>query len=402
MFCTSCGQQLPDDAKFCVNCGTPQEAVSVTETHQNQTENQDDMNSCVPAMCPKCNAHMNVYTFFQVARCGNCGTECFVQDAINALTGRSNNQVGNATSYVSGINTDSLLQSVEIMLGNSDFSGAMLICNTILNSDPTNGKVYLYMLMSDLHCRNRNELAIASQTKPFDGNQYYIKAMQYGRPELKNELQSYRNRAYTRNAAHFMNPTVGAEISFGHDPIGQSVIWKILRIQNNMLFIISRDNICEMPYHEPGGSITWADCTLRKWLNNGFINEFFTTVEQARILPCKNRNDNNDKIPSFVFGNRTCFNTPGGVPTTDKVFLLSIDEAEFLFANNQERSNGSYWWLRSPGETSGDAATVGDDGDIGPGNLGGYFVYGSSGVRPAMWIKLEQSIFFTTIRLRAI
>lgn len=367
MFCMNCGQQLPDGAKFCLNCGTPQGAVSPTGTTQSETINLDGMHTFVPAMCPNCNAHMKVDTTSNVARCDTCGTECLVQDAIKTLTVRGNVQVGNATINITGTNTDSLLQRVEIMLGDGDFNGAMSKCETILDSEPTNGKVYFFMLMANMHCKNRNELA--SKVKPFDGNQYYLKAMQYGDPELKNELQGYINVI----EAKLKNPKVGDEIYFGTQN-GQYIWWKVLRTQDRMAFIISSYNICTMPYHHSGGKITWENCTLREWLNNDFISGYFTPAEQSRIIPCKLNNDNNPE-----------YKTPGGIPTTDKVFLLSIHEAKTIFPNDQARANGSGWWLRSPGLPS-NAACVDNDGEVATiGNR----VDGNYGVRPAMWIQLD-------------
>lgn len=378
MFCMNCGQQLPDGAKFCLNCGTPQGAVSPTGTTQSETINLDGMHTFVPAMCPNCNAHMKVDTTSNVARCDTCGTECLVQDAIKTLTVIGNIQVGNATINVSGTNTDGLLQRVEIMLGDGDFSGAMSKCNEILDSDPTNGRVYLYMLMSQLCCRRRNDLT--AQKVPFDGNQYYLLAMQYGDPELKNELQGYINVIIARNEANQTNLKVGDELRFGTNN-GQLILWKVLSISNHKVFIISKDIICKMPYHQPGGNTTWADCTLRKWLNNEFINGYFTPKEQARILPC---NLNNDKNPKY--------NTPGGVPTTDKVFLLSINEANQLFDRTVARNIGSLWWLRSPGIIPSNAASVDSNGCVDfSGNDVFYDHYGDRviGVRPAMWIQLD-------------
>ena len=75
MFCMNCGQQLPDGAKYCLRCGTPQGAVSPTGTTQAETINLDGMHTFVPAMCPNCNAHMNVVPNYKLARCPNCGTE---------------------------------------------------------------------------------------------------------------------------------------------------------------------------------------------------------------------------------------------------------------------------------------------------------------------------------------
>ena len=374
MFCMYCGQQLPDGARFCLQCGTPQGAVSPTGTTQAETINLDGAHKFVPAMCPNCNAHMKVDSSLKIARCDSCGTECLVQDAINALTVKGNVQVGSATINVNGTNTDSLLQRVEIMLADGDFSGAMSKCDTILDSDPTNGKVYFYMLMSSLNCRNRNDLA--SKTRPFDGNQYYLKAMQYGDPELKNELQGYINAINARNEAKQKNPKVGDEICFGTNN-GQRIWWKVLSIRDRMAFIISSNIIPSMCYNNKCEAITWADCTLRKWLNNDFIKGYFTPAEQARILPCKLNNDKNPR-----------YNTPGGVPTTDKVFLLSINEANQLFANNQARAIGVSWWLRSPGGEPNYAAIVNRGGWV---SSRGIEAYGSNFcVRPAMWISLES------------
>lgn len=372
MFCMNCGQQLPDGAKFCLNCGTPQGAVSPTGTAQAETINFDGMQTFVPALCPNCSAHMKVDSSAKVAHCDSCGTECLVQDAIKALTVRGNVQVGSATININGTNIDSILQRVEIMLGDGDFGGAMSKCDNILDSDPMNGKIYFYMLMSNLHCRKRNDLT--AQKGPFDGNQYYLKAMQYGDPELKNELQGYINVINSRLESTQKNPKVGDEIYFGTNN-GQRIWWKVIRIQDSMAVIISSNNICTMPYHQPGGNITWANCTLRKWLNNDFISGYFTPAEQSRILPCNLNNDNNPQ-----------YNTPGGVPMYDKVFLLSIKEAKTLFANNQARANDSWWWLRSPGYYPYYAAFVNNDGKV---STNGNYVDRNIGVRPALWLNLN-------------
>ena len=180
MFCMNCGQELPDGAKFCMKCGTPQGAVSPTETPQAETINLDGAHTFVPAMCPNCNAHMKVDSSLKIAHCDSCGTECLVQDAIKALSVNGNVSVGKASISVEGADTvninaggtniDALLKRIEIMLADGDFSGAMSKCDTILDSDPTNGKVYLFMLLTDLKCRTRMEL---SQQPSFENNPYW-------------------------------------------------------------------------------------------------------------------------------------------------------------------------------------------------------------------------------------
>ncbi|MCF0141727.1 MAG: hypothetical protein HUJ78_06965 [Mogibacterium sp.] len=169
--------------------------------------------------------------------------------------------------------------------------------------------------------------------------------------------------------------------------------------------VISKYALDCKPYLQSGGDITWGDitwgeCTLRKWLNDEFINEAFGT-EHQKLIPTvvvsADKNPENDTNP--------------GKSTKDKVFLLSIKEAEKYFANDEAwmcaptayaKANGVYtdddyttedgeatcwWWLRSPGYTQFYAACV---------NFGGYVfnrgcnvLYVEDGVRPALWINLE-------------
>lgn len=104
------------------------------------------------------------------------------------------------------------------------------------------------------------------------------------------------------------------------------------------------------------------------------------------------------------------YNGGGGNDTTDKFFLLSIDEAKNYFMSDEDRMASVTWyahkqgafaddkysvadggwagwsWLRSPGLNGICAATVGRDGKI---YDQGSYVYTSAGtVRPAIWVKL--------------
>lgn len=114
MFCMYCGQTLPDGARFCKFCGTPQDAVAPVGTANigtptaepaalptiTQSINNAAKQVLVPAMCPNCNASLNVDPSYKIARCGACGTECLIQDAINRLNvSGSVNVVHSGTVY---------------------------------------------------------------------------------------------------------------------------------------------------------------------------------------------------------------------------------------------------------------------------------------------------------------
>ena len=172
--------------------------------------------------------------------------------------------------------------------------------------------------------------------------------------------------------------------------------WRVLDKQNGKALIITEQAIACRKYNETYTGVTWETCTLRSWLNNTFIKEF-TSKEQSAIATTAVINDNN------------LYGTAGGNTTYDKIFLLSIDEANRYFSSHEDRrcvpnanakaqgcDQYSYykkggegtclWWLRSPGRSSYDAASVSDSGGVF--TSGDYVGYDYFGVRPALWVNL--------------
>ena len=97
MFCMNCGQTLPDGAKFCKFCGTPQdEAAPVTATPG--AINLDQSTKLVPGTCTNCGASLQVDPSLQAAICPACGTPYIVQQAINNfnISSTGNINIGNA------------------------------------------------------------------------------------------------------------------------------------------------------------------------------------------------------------------------------------------------------------------------------------------------------------------
>jgi len=131
---------------------------------------------------------------------------------------------------------------------------------------------------------------------------------------------------------------------------------------------------------------------MRAWLNNTFLRAAFTSDEQKGIITTLVSNPDNPR-----------FGTDAGRDTQDKVFLLSIWEAETFFSSKSARraqntaytlahgadwsGSYSYWWLRSPGDCTESAVIINTDGyicDDGVGTLSGCFT-----VRPAVSINLD-------------
>ena len=140
--------------------------------------------------------------------------------------------------------------------------------------------------------------------------------------------------------------------------------WRILDEQNGKALILSEKIIEKRAYHSSYSDITWENCTLRSYLNGEFYNSF-SPKDRLRIA--------------------------GGIATTDRIFLLSIDEVQRYLSGDNARiakdasGTASWWWLRSPGRYGDFAAIVDDDGGLG---VNGGVDRDDGGVRPALWLNL--------------
>ncbi|MBQ7529933.1 hypothetical protein IJT10_08575 [bacterium] len=209
-----------------------------------------------------------------------------------------------------------------------------------------------------------------------NGDSYYCSV----RPALR--LAIYPEPAVTPDPSQalcdrYVNLLVGEYFEFGTYPQGsdgeiKAIRWRILErdSDNNSILVISELGLDCKRYNEEKKEITWADCTLRHWLNDDFYNRAFNSQEQSLI---KTSNVTNNAGPS----------------TNDRIFLLSVDEAERLFKDDKDRfckptdyavKNGAYvddssckfvykgntcWWLRSICYSSSDYALgVFSDGDV--------------------------------------
>ena len=166
--------------------------------------------------------------------------------------------------------------------------------------------------------------------------------------------------------------------------------------------LISEKALDSKPYNTTRNyDVTWENCSLRKWLNETFLNNAFSAEEQALI---QSTTVSADKNPDY--------STDPGNATTDKVFLLSITEAEKYFDSDKARrcaptayaiAQGAYtndgcktadgdaccWWrLRSPGIFQEHAANVSLDGAVYSYGHSVYYVH--DGVRPTIWVSLES------------
>lgn len=137
-------------------------------------------------------------------------------------------------------------------------------------------------------------------------------------------------------------PNVGDIIKFGkyeqdgdYENGKEDIEWQVLKVDKygKEVLVISKYALDKVKYNEYNvardSDLSWETCTLRKWLNNEFKNEAFSSYEQNRIPTTILTNEHNPLRPRKPDQNKT----------KDQIFCLSLKEMENLF--------GSYSWYNN-------------------------------------------------------
>ena len=208
------------------------------------------------------------------------------------------------------------------------------------------------------------------------------------------ELASVKSTVSVGNIIEFGAYEQDNDTSNGKEPIE----WQVLAKEDNKILVISKYALDAKPYNTEFENVTWETCSLRTWLNETFLDEAFSKAEKSMIQTTE---VSADKNPDY--------STDPGNATNDKIFLLSIDEANKYFASHENCplteyaiANGAFnndnfrvdgpaltccWWLRSTGSLQDLAADVSYYGEVD--SYGIAVDYAHNAVRPAMWISLE-------------
>ncbi|MBQ7171766.1 MAG: hypothetical protein IJR89_05765 [Clostridia bacterium] len=177
--------------------------------------------------------------------------------------------------------------------------------------------------------------------------------------------------------------------------------WIVLTTEGENSLLVTKNALIVQPFIGGTEESIWQYCALRTWLNDEFYNHYFTSKEIAFI-----------NITRVVTERNPDYHTYGGDPTQDRFFLLSLEEVNAYFANDEARKcaptklafargvetsknetvDGAAtcrWWLRTPGGSNYSAACVNFDGSV---SSAGELAYKKDpghdlGVRPAVWIK---------------
>ncbi len=169
----------------------------------------------------------------------------------------------------------------------------------------------------------------------------------------------------------------------------EPIEWIVLKVEGDKALLLSKHALeCEWYYRMPFGRATWADSSLRKWLNGEFKNAAFDESERERLVTttvCAHKNPQ--------------YSTDCGSDTEDEIFILSATEALEYFESDADRvcyptqyaeskgasDYGCWYWLRTCGKDKGGAVCVTPKGEL---YMQGYMLNFSHAVRPAVWVKI--------------
>lgn len=134
MFCISCGTQLPEEAKFCMNCGN-----SVVKSEKSTNNESFSTPKLIPAKCTSCGATLKVDPSQQSAICPFCDSTYIVEQAINNynISVNGNIKVENATININGLDIHNLFLRAKEFEQDGEYETAIDYYNQVLDADAT-------------------------------------------------------------------------------------------------------------------------------------------------------------------------------------------------------------------------------------------------------------------------
>ena len=193
----------------------------------------------------------------------------------------------------------------------------------------------------------------------------------------------------------------------------ERIKWRVLKNNGTTLFVMADKGLDCKVYNEKQEDITWENSTIRKWMNQTFLNTAFSESERNAIVEQTIVNEDN-----YWQG------TEGGDDTKDKIFFLSAREvgdpsygfceyggdsvSRYVEASEYANAMGAstlddivehsvpngkccYWWLRTPGYKRSDASSVAEG--IIYDELGDEVSHDRNACVPALHIALSSNLW---------
>ena len=160
--------------------------------------------------------------------------------------------------------------------------------------------------------------------------------------EVSEELNEIINRQVDLETNGLEIAEVGDRVYFGsYEQDGdiqtenELIRWIVLDKIDSKLLLISEHVLDAQPYHVDGNYVNWDNSSLREWLINVFFEQAFSESEKRFIV------SNEAEDPTIFHLNES------------RVFLLSSDEANKYFKNNDDRKCGISAFARKQADLVG-------------------------------------------------
>lgn len=213
---------------------------------------------------------------------------------------------------------------------------------------------------------------------------------------------------------YWQDDTTGDGIADQNDD-KQPILWRVLEIEGNDVFLVSDRNLDEKQYNETEDKCdaTWETCTLRSWLNGYDATANTCGIDYQRdnfFATAFSEKERKAILYSNLVNKSTYYQVDGGNNTADRIFCLSYDDVvhtwEYGFKlgdSIRQAKDTSYaaqkgfgdidawwkdWWLRTTGRDNAWAAIVSEYGiSI---DYGTPIHWDNTAVRPALHVDLAQ------------
>lgn len=213
-------------------------------------------------------------------------------------------------------------------------------------------------------------------------------------PPLPHVSESYGSLVHGNRISFGTYEQDGDETN-GKEPIEWVVSETWMTNNKHVVMLISEKCLFVAPFNEKLEEVTWATCSLRKYLNNEFVEDAFSEDEQAILLE-----NQMQTLPNPNFTEPTT-----GITTKDRVFIpdygdynefdMFIDERAELTEAAKKSAEGlekyieNSWWLRTEGQDKKSALTMSNSAEVI--FEAGDPVDSNCGVRVAVWLIIDGS-----------
>ncbi len=232
---------------------------------------------------------------------------------------------------------------------------------------------------------NKCDIYVDEYLKGFDFSTFDKWTIEHGLDE--------KSINYTKTKIEIMNlrnSEIGDIVFWGsYDSDDRPIEWVVLDKGESSVLLLSKYTLRDMEFARADGS-SWKESNVRKWLNENFYNFAFNAFEQNNINITHGLDDINHKE-----------NCDTGKITNDKIYILSISEAEkyfysdsvespniikYVIAMNNTETVKKDWVLRSPGWSAYNRAFISEYGHI---YYDGRLNFKEFAVRPALWVNYK-------------